>query len=133
MARQHEMELGSMPRLLVVMTAIFLAGVFSPVGQAQTRETHLTIEELSCDFCHTCDSPTVKHPCLRVCPRKSAAAIAREMSQKRPPNVVYLDELEELYLPVRYERHDGWLCDVSSLHPRGCSPACVQELSRGCS
>lgn len=95
-----------MPRLLVVMTAIFLAGVFSPVGQAQTGEAHLTIEELSCDFCHTCDSPTVKHPCLRVCPRKSAAAIAREMSQKRPPDVVYLDELEELYLPVPFD-HQG--------------------------
>jgi hypothetical protein len=100
------MEAESMPRILVATISLLFAGVFPAVGRAQHQDVPLAIEELHCNFCHTCDKPTKRLPCLRGCPRTSAAAIAREMSQKRIPDEAILDELEELYLPVRFD-HKG--------------------------
>ena len=95
-----------MPRSLTTMIALLSVGAFSTVGRAQNQGAPLTIEELPCSFCHSCDKPTARYPCLRGCPRTSAAAIARKMSQKQAPEVVLLDELEELYLPVPFD-HRG--------------------------
>ena len=86
--------------------SLVLGGVLAAGVSAQQPKAPLAVEELPCSFCHTCDKPTRRHPCLRVCPRTSAAAIATRMSQKRGPEVVILDELENLYLPVPFH-HRG--------------------------
>ena len=95
-----------MPRSLTMMTALLLSGTLTAVAQTQGPSATVTMEDLACDFCHTCEKPTSKYPCLRVCPRTSSAAIARELARKRGPDVVMLDELEDLYLPVPFD-HRG--------------------------
>ncbi|HUU86066.1 MAG TPA: cytochrome c3 family protein [Phycisphaerae bacterium] len=45
-------------------------------------------------------------PCLRSCGRPGEEQIAREFAQKVGPDVVILDELEDLFLPVPFD-HKG--------------------------
>ncbi|MFH0980949.1 MAG: cytochrome c3 family protein [Planctomycetota bacterium] len=95
-----------MPRPLTTMIALLLGGAWATRVEAQHPGGPVAIEDLSCDFCHTCEKPTRERSCLRVCPRTSAAAIAKELSQKRGPDIVILDELQDLYLPVPFD-HRG--------------------------
>jgi hypothetical protein len=95
-----------MPSTLGPMIGILLSCAFSTVGWAQSREAPLAVEELPCSFCHTCDKPTRTQPCLRRCPRTSAAAVAKAMGGMHGPDVVILNELENLYLPVPFD-HKG--------------------------
>ena len=60
-----------MPRLLRPVVAVASVTLVSAVGWGQTHDVPLAPEELSCSFCHTCEEPTQKHPCLRACPRAS--------------------------------------------------------------
>ena len=95
-----------MPRSLAMMVAVSVVGIFAAVVPAQDRSVPLTMQELPCTFCHTCDKPTSKYPCLRGCPRTSPRAITDKLSQKRGPDVVILDKLQDLYLPVPFD-HRG--------------------------
>jgi hypothetical protein len=115
------------------MIALLLCAASAPIAYGQEHGVPVTIEELPCTFCHTCERPTAANPCLRACPRTSAAAIAAQMMQKRGPNVVILDELEKLYLPVPFDHRghahmammtDG--CGVCHHHTREgtTQPAC---------
>ena len=122
-----------MPRVRIAINAWLLVSVLCTVGEAQSHDVPLPVEELQCSLCHTCDKPTERYPCLRVCPRTSAAAIKKELSQKRVPDLVIMDELEELYLPVPFD-HRGHAemaemiegCAVCHHHtPEGAAlPAC---------
>lgn len=80
--------------------------------------TGLATEEIPCSACHTCENPTPGNLCLRPCTRTSPEAIADELARrKRGPDVVILDELEDLYLPVPFD-HKGH--------------ADMAEMTRGC-
>jgi len=57
-------------------------------------------DNLDCSRCHTCDNPRPDQLCLRECPRHDAAAALRP---DLGPDVVVLGELEELYVPVRFD------------------------------
>ncbi len=54
---------------------------------------------LDCRQCHTCDNPTQADPCLTACPRHKEAV---GLSPSLGPDVVILDKLEDLYVPVRF-------------------------------
>lgn len=88
------------------VNALLLVGVFCAVGHAQRRNVALTIKESPCSSCHACDRPTQGDPCLVACPRTVSGLIERKLARKRPPDLVILDELEELYSPVRFD-HQG--------------------------
>jgi hypothetical protein len=122
-----------MPRLPSMTISLLLGGALAAAVRAQDARAPITLQELPCTFCHTCDNPTAGAPCLRACPRTSAAAIAEDMLRKRGPNVVILNELEDLYLPVPFD-HRGHAhmalmtdrCEVCHHHaPEGSvQPAC---------
>ena len=57
-----------------------------------------------CIRCHTCQKPTRENPCLPACTRFEAAA--EEFAQKHGPDLVILDELAGVYLPVPFD-HKG--------------------------
>lgn len=95
-----------MSRSSAATAGLLLGGAFAMLARAQQSSAPVMPQELPCTFCHTCEKPTRANPCLRACPRMSAAAIAARMLQKGGPNVVILDELEELYLPVPFD-HRG--------------------------
>jgi hypothetical protein len=95
-----------MSRSVAATMILLFGGPLCAGASGQEAKTPLTMEELPCNFCHACDKPTRQHPCLSECPRTSAAAISRKMSQKGGPDVVILDELENLYLPVPFD-HAG--------------------------
>ena len=121
--------------MLIVTAATLLAVLFCAAGQAQSPGAPRMIEKLPCSFCHTCDNPTVRSPCLgrRACPRRASAAIDEEPDRRHGPELVILDKLEELYLPVPFD-HRGHAemaemingCAVCHHHtPEGASfPAC---------
>lgn len=97
-----------MPGILIATNALQFVGIFCAVGQAESAGAPLMVEALPCSFCHACAKPTERFPCLRVraCPRTSAAAIKRKLSRKHAPDLIILDELEGLYLPVSFD-HQG--------------------------
>ena len=59
-------------------------------------------EPLVCSDCHKCEHPTEADPCLmpQTCPRHEAM---RGIDPNLGPSVVILDELENLYAPVRFD------------------------------
>lgn len=91
-----------MPRWLSTMIALLVGGALATALRGQDARAPLRMQDLPCTFCHTCDKPTPSNPCLRGCPRRVTAATLGETG----PDVVILDELENLYLPVPFD-HRG--------------------------
>ena len=80
------------------------------VSQPGSRETEAFLETpgvSDCGRCHTCDSPTTRHPCLVFsCTRHKPWRNARYRIDQPAPDVVILDELADAYLPVPFD-HKG--------------------------
>ncbi|MGE5235088.1 MAG: cytochrome c3 family protein [Acidobacteriota bacterium] len=53
-----------------------------------------------CTACHTCPNPSRDQPCLKACPRHQQPAA---LSPASGPDIVILDDLEDLYVPVRFD------------------------------
>ena len=89
---------------LAWLTVLFLL-VPAVLGEAAPESARLNPQTVDCTQCHTCLVPTKENPCLRPCPRVSNEAVPLE---KVGPKIVILDELQEvedLYVPVRFN-HD---------------------------
>lgn len=56
-------------------------------------------DAIDCMACHSCPEPTADNPCLKMCPRHEAMA---HLPPDLGPDIVILDELEDLYVPVRF-------------------------------
>ncbi|MBU0617332.1 MAG: cytochrome c family protein [Planctomycetes bacterium] len=116
---------GSLTRMITLSASgLLLGGAFAAVLSARGASTplmtqelppattqevsHLAdVEDIACSACHTCEHPTPENLCLRGCLRGTPEAIAMELlRRKRGPDVVILDELENLYLPVPFD-HKG--------------------------
>ena len=95
-----------MPRLLTTLLCLSQIAMFAAIVRAEDPKLPLAYEDLPCSFCHVCENPTPRYLCLRGCPRTSVAAMGKEMSLKQGPDLVILDELEDLYLPVPFD-HRG--------------------------
>ncbi len=72
--------------------------------------------KMDCALCHSCDNPTKEDPCLKMCPRSHPQVVE---SKDLGPDTVILDELENLYVPVRFDH---------KMHAKmsGISDGCVQ-------
>ena len=97
-----------MPRRPTTMLILLLSGALATVVRAQERRmpTTMAAEDIPCSACHTCENPAPKNLCLRPCLRATPEGITRELSKKHGPDVVILNELEDLYLPVPFD-HQG--------------------------
>jgi hypothetical protein len=86
-----------LPAAVASTLLLFLAA--APVS-AQTK--HATDTKLVCSDCHSCDHPSKTRPCLKegICPRHQAMA---DLPADMGPDVALLDELENLYEPVRFQ------------------------------
>jgi hypothetical protein len=83
--------------LLTLATLQWLA-----TGSATGAEHATQTGAADCMRCHTCANPRSDQPCLVPCPRHLAAS---ELAPNLGPEVVILDELEDLYVPVRFDHH----------------------------
>lgn len=59
-----------------------------------------------CLSCHTCSVPTHGEPCPRPCTRNLEEQVAKVFANKQVPDLVVLDQLASLYLPVPFD-HKG--------------------------
>lgn len=92
------------------LAAAVLAGValclycLATLGAAPTQSPHGN--GIDCKQCHSCSSPTKANPCLKICPRSKAPVVGQK---NQGPDIVILDELEDLYVPVRFnhKKHAG--------------------------
>ncbi len=91
---------------VITLPTILFCGAWGAVVWGQTPIPPSPIEEVACSYCHLCEKPTAKNPCLGACPRTLPGAAGKGLKQKRVPDVVILDELEDLYLPVPFD-HKG--------------------------
>ena len=91
---------------------------------------------VDCKQCHSCSKPTKANPCLKMCPRPTAPV---QGQKNAGPDIVILNELEDLYVPVRFDhrKHAGMSgmakgCDgVPSLHTGQHRAPHLQELPPG--
>lgn len=59
--------------------------------------------QLICSDCHNCKNPTAANPCLHICPRHwKGKVVGHKLTPEKGPNVVLLNELENLYEPVKF-------------------------------
>jgi hypothetical protein len=80
---------------IMVSVAFELAAVSIPVHSRTANA-----DAPDCLECHTCPEPLPDQPCLQPCPRHARAAV---LSPDLGPDVVVLGELEDLYVPVRFD------------------------------
>ena len=106
-----------MPRPPVMIVMLLLAGASPSVVQAGEPAGPASPEDVPCRACHTCEKPAPQGLCLRGCQRATPAGISKELSRKLGPDVVILNELEDIYLPVPFD-HKG--------HAK------MAEMTRGC-
>lgn len=77
-------------------------------GKTQ-KEVSVSFEEVSdlgCSRCHYCNSPTPENQCLSLCTRFARFGRGVDARTHEVPDVIILDELERLYLPVPFD-HKG--------------------------
>jgi hypothetical protein len=83
-----------------VLPAVLLAWALGSCGVSAAGNAVGADQDDRCSPCHTCASPTRSEPCLRPCGRhQEAAALSPDLG----PDVVILDDLENLYVPVRFD------------------------------
>lgn len=90
-----------MKNTIIYTTLSIFSFVFLLVcSDAFTQHPKQALEKLDCNLCHSCPNPTEQEPCLiTVCPRPIQSATS---PVSESPDVVILDELENLYVPVRF-------------------------------
>ncbi len=91
-----------MTRLRTALLLSWLLGVAGMSGPIAFADPAGTGEPTSCSACHVCPHPSRSNPCLRPCPRHEGA---EALSPDIGPSVVILDDLEDLYVPVRFDHH----------------------------
>ena len=127
-----------MRRFLVL--GLLLAAAVTPV--TVFADTESVREALDCRVCHECPNPTAAEPGLKhqQCPRHE---LSSTLKPGMGPDVAILDQLEDLYVPVRFDHkaHAGMVgmnngCETchhftppNNAHPacRECHPASIQH------
>jgi hypothetical protein len=90
---------GSRPTAVLIFSVSWLLAM---AGNAAPDVPQHANALQSCSPCHTCQRPTQARPCLRACPRHE---MEKHLSPELGPDVVILSELENLYVPVRFDHH----------------------------
>jgi hypothetical protein len=87
------------PIRTAAMLAVSAAWMLASAAPARAGDPTGANQDDHCSPCHTCASPSRSDPCLRPCRRhQEAAALSPDLG----PEVVILDDLEDLYVPVRF-------------------------------
>jgi hypothetical protein len=122
--------LGVVAGALVAIGVLAMALVTTDAG----GDTEHADQPLVCSNCHKCEHPTEANPCLfpQTCPRHD---VMGRIDPKLGPSVVILDELENLYAPVRFDHRAhadmtkfGGDCELCHhfTPPDSPHPGCVQ-------
>lgn len=99
-------RVGSVCSSMVVLLLVSGLHAQTPTVTDTAKPNSKAAMDGDCYSCHTCAKPTSESPCLRACQRNKPGTIEREFAGKTGPNVVILDDLENLYLPVPFD-HKG--------------------------
>lgn len=78
--------------LYLAVGSFWLTGLFGGVAFTQPAV-------MDCSLCHLSGTPTKENPLLKYCPRPSMMVTS---ASDAGPDVVIMDELENLYVPVRF-------------------------------
>ncbi|MBD3288692.1 hypothetical protein GF337_07820 [candidate division KSB1 bacterium] len=85
-----------------VLLICLLISFMLKTSNAQIHNIHTT-EGVDCTLCHECDNPSKDNPCLKPCPRPfREQEKGKKLSPDKSPDYIILDELEDLYEPVRF-------------------------------
>ena len=82
-------------------TAVVVGGIMLlllTAGLAAGSEQQASAD---CTTCHVCPQPTTADPCLKI-ERCARHAMADNLSPDMGPDIVIMDQLEHLYVPVRF-------------------------------
>jgi len=85
-----------------IILILCLVGAVAGRMPAARSGSRAAAKPVDCTGCHDCAMPTRDDPCLAACLRHQANG---DLSPDLGPSVVILDELEDLYVPVRFDHH----------------------------
>lgn len=98
---------------LAGIAAALIAGLgmlLSAMGQGPAMPAHgastpamETEASTNCSDCHLCSVPTARVPCLKACPRSLMVHQTGHHALAEAPDSLRLDDLVELYEPVRFD------------------------------
>ena len=117
------------------------ATLLAETAEAQARREReskhaMDASKMDCTICHACQTPTREHPCLQMCPRMVAQAIAEAAREKLPDDMILLGAFswsERRFMPVPFTHKEhadmagmAGGCQICHHHsPEGQSyPAC---------
>ncbi len=109
-----------MIKKMCIALSLFMFFIFNS-GHAQAPDFHST-EGMDCSQCHKCEKPSKADPCLKLCPRPfKEQDKGVKLSPQQIPDMVVLDDLENLYEPVRFSHK----VHVNMVFMSGGSNGCV--------
>lgn len=76
--------------------------LFSPWTALAQHGTIGKADKPPCNGCHVCGNPTTKSPCLKQCLRDEKG-IEKNHVASEGPNVAILDQISDMYSPVRFD------------------------------
>lgn len=91
-----------MIRKKIIKSVSFIIGILifsSPVSAQPTSKSH-SLQNVTCNTCHTCDVPTKQNPCLVSCPRTKIVTV--HQPAEKTPDIIKIDKLADRYLPVEF-------------------------------
>ena len=93
-----------MSKKIVTITISFIfCLLIMVIAQEKNAIIPHSATELVCSDCHACKKPTTTKPCLRMCPRHwKGKDVGHKLTPERVPDIIILDELENLYDPARF-------------------------------
>ena len=120
-----------MPALVVVM-ALLLS--ISPSGSVLGQQQSSVDAQIDCSECHTCDVPTGRKPCLKICPRTAMVHQAANHDLSEAPDSMLLDDLVDEYQAVHFNHKlhaemaemGGDCATCHHYSPKGHIPPCVE-------
>jgi hypothetical protein len=89
---------------LVVLGPIAAAAPPPPPGTASDEtEPDCTVPDVTCCRCHTCETPTARDKCLKMCPSFTMTHVTAEHRLSEAPGSLVLGTLTDLYRPVHFD------------------------------
>ncbi|MEZ5359706.1 MAG: cytochrome c3 family protein [Candidatus Zixiibacteriota bacterium] len=86
--------------IICVCLLLMFAGLLLAEGVEDTLHPGKSI---NCLECHTCETPTAREKCLRMCPSLTMTHITAEHSLSEAPEKIVLGEIADAYQPVTFD------------------------------
>ena len=85
--------------LILIMGTLFAV---APIGGTD-KAAGVPGKKIDCQECHTCETPTAREKCLRMCPSLTMTHITSEHFLSEAPEKIILDDIADAYQPVTFD------------------------------